>query len=100
FRGFMMKGLTRTLGKTPALWITALIFAGIHLVGILFYFLVYHPIVVLVNLVMLFVPYLAISLMLGLLYRWRNENLIAVVITHGVYNSLTIIFAFLFMVYY
>lgn len=100
FRGFMMKGLTRTLGKNPALWITAVIFAGIHVVGILFYFLIYHPIVVLVNLVMLFVPYLAISLMLGLLYRWRNENLIAVVITHGVYNSLTIIFAFLFMVYY
>lgn len=100
FRGFMMKGLTRTLGKTAALWITALIFAGIHLVGLLFFFLVYHPITILVNFAMLFVPYFAISLMLGLLYRWRDENLIAVVVTHGVYNSLTLIIVFLFMIFY
>ncbi|MFX0186483.1 MAG: CPBP family intramembrane glutamic endopeptidase [Candidatus Hodarchaeota archaeon] len=100
FRGFMMKGLTRTLGKTAALWITALVFAGIHLVGLLFFFLIYPPITILVNFIMLFVPYLAISLMLGLLYRWRDENLIAVIVTHGVYNSLTLIIAFLFLVFY
>ncbi|MHA1485796.1 MAG: hypothetical protein ACTSSC_01325 [Promethearchaeota archaeon] len=30
-----------------------------------------------------------------MLYNWRKENLIAVMITHGVYNAITIIIAFL-----
>ncbi|MFX0138471.1 MAG: hypothetical protein ACFFDN_32815, partial [Candidatus Hodarchaeota archaeon] len=41
-------------------------------------------------------PYLAISLLLGYIFYWRNENLIAVIITHGLYNSLTILIAVFF----
>ena len=98
FRGFMMKGLTRTLGDTWGLILTAFIFAIIHLVGLLIYIL--NPIVFLILFIYMLAPYFAISLMLGLMYRWRGENLIAVTVTHGVYNSITILIAFLFMVFY
>ncbi len=98
FRGFMMKGLTRTLGDTWGLILTAFIFAIIHLVGLLVYIL--NPLVFLILFIYLLAPFFAISLMLGLLYRWREENLVAVTVTHGVYNSLTILIAFLFMVFY
>ncbi|TFG07286.1 MAG: CPBP family intramembrane metalloprotease [Promethearchaeota archaeon] len=98
FRGFMQRGLVRTIGEFWGIIITAFIFAIIHLVALLFYLIT--PVVFFILFVLLFVPYLAISLMLGLLFRWRDENLIAVIITHGVYNSLTLIIAFLFMVFY
>ena len=42
-----------------------------------------------------FFPYFAISLLLGLLYEWRKQNLIAVIITHGFYDALTIIIVFI-----
>ncbi|MBD3255499.1 MAG: CPBP family intramembrane metalloprotease [Candidatus Lokiarchaeota archaeon] len=94
FRGFMMRGLTRTMGDNWGLIITAIIFAVIHLVGLFIY--IFQPFVFFILFLYLFAPYLAISLMLGYLYRWRNENLIAVIVTHGVYNSLTILIAFFF----
>ena len=93
-----MKGLTRTLGDTWGLIVTAFIFAIIHLVGLLLYIL--NPIVFLILFIYILAPYFAISLMLGWLYKWREENLVAVIVTHGVYNSLTILIAFLFMVFY
>lgn len=102
FRGFMQKGLTRKLGQTWGLLITAFIFAIIHLTS-LFLTAVINPMtpfVFFINFVLLFAPYLSISLMLGWLYRWRRENLIANMITHGVYNSLTIIISFLIYVYF
>jgi len=34
--------------------------------------------------------------MLGALYIWRKENLIANIVGHGVYNAVTISIAFLF----
>jgi membrane protease YdiL (CAAX protease family) len=98
FRGFMMKGLTRTLGDTWGLIVTAFIFAIIHLVGLLIY--IFDPIIFWILFFYIFAPYFAISLMLGFLYKWREENLVAVIVTHGVYNSLTILIAFLFMVFY
>lgn len=98
FRGFMQRGLVRTLGDTWGIIITAIFFAGIHLVGLIFYIL--NPIVFIILFIYLFAPYIAISIMLGLLFRWREENLVAVIVTHGVYNSITILIAFLFMVFY
>ena len=98
FRGFMQRGLVRTLGDTWGILITAIIFAAIHLVTLILYIL--DPIVFLILFIYLFAPYIAISLMLGLMFRWRNENLVAVIVTHGVYNSLTLLIAFLYMLFY
>ena len=93
FRGFLQKGLVRSLGNTRGILITALIFSSIHLIGI---FLLPESLTTLIiSLLLNFFPFFAISLLLGLLYYWRKENLIAVMITHGVYNAITIILAFL-----
>ncbi|MFW9900782.1 MAG: type II CAAX prenyl endopeptidase Rce1 family protein [Candidatus Thorarchaeota archaeon] len=94
FRGFMQKGLVRSLGNKTGLIITALIFALIHVLGVVTLFLD-DPLVLLVSFILSFIPYFAISLLLGFIYYWRKENLLAVIITHGVYDALTIIFAFL-----
>jgi len=93
FRGFLQKGLVRNLGNTWGILITALIFSSIHLLGL---FILPGSITsFIVGLLLNFFPFFAISLLLGLLYHWRKENLIAVMITHGVYNAVTIIVAFL-----
>ncbi len=107
FRGFMAKGLIRTLGKKEGTFITALIFALIHLVIYMLYIIIALMIgdggLLFENGIMFllaFPPYLAVSLMLGLLYNWREENLIACIIAHGVYNSLTLLIAYLFIFFY
>ncbi|MFX0082057.1 MAG: CPBP family intramembrane glutamic endopeptidase [Candidatus Hodarchaeota archaeon] len=97
FRGFMQKGLVRSLGNKWGIIITAFIFAMIHLIGILFYALE-SPILFIISFLLSFLPYFAISLMLGVLYHWRNENLIAVVVTHGIYDTVTIILAYMFYI--
>lgn len=91
FRGFLQKGLTRNLGKTGGILLTALIFTSIHIIG---GFLL-PPLELVIYLLLNFFPFFAISLLLGFLYDWRKENLISVMITHGVYNAITIILAFL-----
>ncbi|MFX0104293.1 MAG: CPBP family intramembrane glutamic endopeptidase [Candidatus Hodarchaeota archaeon] len=95
FRGFMQKGLMRSLGNKWGILITAFIFSLIHLLG-LFLMLLETPLVLFISFLLSFIPYFAISLILGLIYYWRNENLIAVIITHGVYNALAIILAYIF----
>ncbi|UCC19067.1 MAG: CPBP family intramembrane metalloprotease [Promethearchaeota archaeon] len=97
FRGFMQKGLMRSLGNKWGIIVSAFIFSMIHLLGIFLMFLD-APLVLLISFILSFIPYFAISMMLGLLYYWRNENLIANIIAHGVYNALAIILAYL--VYY
>ena len=93
FRGFLQKGLVRSLGKSWGIVITALIFSLIHLIAI--FLAPGSPIIFIISFLFNFFPFFAISLLLGLLYNWRKENLIAVMITHGVYNALTIILAFI-----
>lgn len=95
FRGFMQKGLTRSLGNKGGIIVTALIFALIHVFGI-FLTDIEDPLIIFISFLLSFIPYFGISLMLGLIYQWRKENLIAVIITHGVYNALTIILAYVF----
>ena len=95
FRGFLQKGLVRTLGKGWGMLVTALIFTFVHLIGS---FLLYDifSIVFLVSFIISFFPYLAISYLLGFLYQWRKENLIAVMIMHGFYDALTVLMVFIF----
>ncbi|KKN12848.1 hypothetical protein LCGC14_1012330 [marine sediment metagenome] len=93
FRGFMQKGLERSLGSKMGILLTAFLFSMIHVIGILFIDL-NSPLVILISFLLSFFPYFSISILLGLIYHWRKENLIAVVITHGVYDTLTIVLAF------
>ncbi|MFW9946469.1 MAG: type II CAAX prenyl endopeptidase Rce1 family protein [Candidatus Odinarchaeota archaeon] len=95
FRGFMQKGLVRTVGKYGGLIITALIFSSIHLIGI-FQIGNANPIDYLISFLLNFFPYFALSLLLGFLFYWRKENLIAVIIMHGFYNAITIIIAYIY----
>jgi membrane protease YdiL (CAAX protease family) len=92
FRGFMQKGLVRSLGNKRGIIITAFIFSMIHLIGVLI-ITAEKPFIFLLSFITPFLPLFCISLMLGLICYWRNENLIAVVITHGFYNVFTIIYA-------
>lgn len=95
FRGFMQKGLVRSLGKNWGIFITAFTFSMIHLIGI-FLLIPFDSTYFIISFLLSFFPYFAISLMLGVLFYWRKENLIAVMITHGVYDALTIIIAYIF----
>jgi len=95
FRGFMQKGLMRSLGNKWGILITAFIFAMIHVIGVILLVLD-SPLILLISFLLSFIPYFAISLLIGFIYYWRNENLLAVIITHGVYDALTIILAFFF----
>ena len=94
FRGFMQKGLVRTTGKIWGILITAIVFSLIHIITI--FLLAENLAGILVSFILNFFPYLTISLLLGLVYFWRKENLIAVIITHGAYDSILIILGFLF----
>lgn len=93
FRGFMQKGLVKNFGKELGIWITAIIFAFIHVVTV---FLTLSPLSILT----LFPPYLFLSLLLGYLFYWRNSNLIAPIVAHGVYNGITVLIVFIIYKYF
>jgi membrane protease YdiL (CAAX protease family) len=95
FRGFMQRGLVRNYNKRIGIWITAIIFSLIHIVTPLFDIAI-SPLSSIISFIILLIPYLSISLLLGYLFYWRNENLIAPAITHGLYNALTVIMAYIF----
>ncbi len=87
FRGFTQKGMERRLKQKWALIIIALLFTFFHVMPLLMPTELF---------LLLFLPYFVISLMFGVLYIWRKENLIALIIGHGVYNSIAILIPFLF----
>jgi len=94
FRGFMQKGLVRRLGVKWGITITALVFTFIHLISIFLLYPIFSLSFV-VSFFLSFVPYIAISFLLGFLYHQRKENLIAVMVTHGLYDALTILLVFI-----
>ncbi len=94
FRGFMQKGLVRSLGNRWGIIVTALVFSLIHLLGI-FLLALESPYFFIISFLLSFIPYFTISLTLGWLYHWRNENLLAVMITHGIYDVLAIVITYL-----
>ena len=99
FRGFLQKGLMRSsLGAKNGIYINALIFTFIHIYTVFFY-LLQGPRVFIAIFLVYFLPYFVISLMLCYLFYWRKENLIAVIIAHGVYDAITVILAYIFMFY-
>ncbi len=95
FRGFMQKGLVRNIGIKWGIILTAFTFAMVHIFTI-FSYLVVSPLLFLIYFLLLFIPYFAISIMLCLLFHWRNENLIAVMVAHGLYDAIVIILAFIY----
>ncbi len=77
FRGFVQRSFENSLTKPAALVLTAVYFALFHifiyiLQPIIFFFLI--------------VPYLGLSILLGLIRNWRGD-IIATIIMHLVYNS-------------
>jgi len=96
FRGFLQKGLVKNLGVGRGILLNALIFSFIH-VFMVFTYITEEVIVFISYFLAIFIPYFAISLMLSLLFQWRNENLIAVIVAHGLYDALTILLVFWYL---
>ena len=94
FRGFLQKGLMHRIGKRWGIIITAIIFTLFHMINI---FVLYPlgSIYFIASFILSFFPYFAISLLLGYIYYWRKENLIAVIFTHGFYDILLILLTIL-----
>ncbi|OLS15636.1 MAG: hypothetical protein RBG13Loki_0735 [Promethearchaeota archaeon CR_4] len=87
FRGFTQRGLVQNWGKGAGILVTALTFTLFHILP----WLIAPP----ETFIVFFLPYFAISLILGYMREWRKGNLLANIITHGLYNSLVITLAFL-----
>jgi len=88
FRGFVQRCFEAKLKKSAATLLTAIYFSFFHI----FIYLLSPPLFL-----FLFIPYLGISLILGLVRNWRND-LLACAILHIVYNSVqTIILFFIFI---
>jgi membrane protease YdiL (CAAX protease family) len=85
FRGFTQRGLIKSWGKPAGIIITALLFTFAHVTPI---------IDSMQTIALFFLPYFAISLVLGILYQWRKGNLLANIIAHGLYDSLVFTLAF------
>ncbi len=120
FRGYMQKGLVRNVGNKVGISITAGLFALFHVIFYLLAILILSililtlgPLGIISNItdvigsvqtnaeafVLAVFPYLSISFLLGLLFYWRKENLIANTITHGLYNSIIAIVSLIVLVH-
>ncbi len=86
YRGFTQRGLVKKWGKGAGILVTAMLFTLAHIVP---------GLVPIQTFIVFFLPYFAISLLLGYMREWRKGNLLACIIAHGFYNSLILTFAFL-----
>ena len=86
YRGFTQRGLIQSWGKSAGILVTALLFTFAHIIPWI------RP---LETIIVFFLPYFAISLLLGFMREWRKGNLLANIIAHGFYNSLIITLAVL-----
>jgi len=87
FRGFVQRSFENSLSKPAALVFTAVYFSLFHifiyiLQPIIFFFLV--------------IPFLGLSLLLGLIRNWRGD-IIAAIMTHIVYNTTQTVIIFLIL---
>jgi membrane protease YdiL (CAAX protease family) len=88
FRGFVQRSFEAKLKRPAATLLTAIYFSFFHI----FIYILSPPLFL-----FLFIPYLGISLVLGLVRNWRNDILAAAVL-HIVYNTVqTIVLFFIFM---
>ncbi len=87
FRGFVQKSFESKWSRSAATWLTAVYFAMFH---IIVYIL--EPALF----IYLFIPYLGVSLLLGLVRNWRND-LYAAIIAHIIYDitQITILYSIL-----
>jgi membrane protease YdiL (CAAX protease family)/ribosomal protein S27AE len=85
FRGFVQRSFERKLSRPAALFITAVYFSIYHI-----YIYILVPEVFL----FLFVPYLGLSIIMGLIRNWRKD-LFAVTVMHIIYNSLQIVLLYI-----
>ncbi len=76
FRGLLYPAIKQAGFPRLALWVTSLLFAAVH-----------------ANLV-IFLPLLVLALALTLIYEW-TDNLLAPIVTHGVFNALNLVPLFL-----
>ncbi|MGV9171707.1 MAG: type II CAAX prenyl endopeptidase Rce1 family protein [Promethearchaeia archaeon] len=93
--GFEREGLVSNLGKRAGIVLSALISSLFHLTGFLLQ-TNQNPITLVAGFIISFVPYFTISLILGKVFEWRDENLLSVIIIHGFYNSIIFIVLFFF----
>ncbi|GAB4325185.1 MAG: hypothetical protein Kow0069_31080 [Promethearchaeota archaeon] len=85
FRGFTQQGLQHSWGKVAAVVLTALLFTFAHVVPLL---LPWEVVVV------YFLPYFAVSLVLGSLMLARKNDVLACILAHGTYNTLLLVVNF------
>ena len=76
FRGFVQRSFEARMPRAPATYLTAIYFAIIHII----IFILVPPLFI-----FLFIPYIGISILLGLVRNWRND-IFACVALHIVYN--------------
>ncbi len=84
FRGFVQKAFESKWSKSAATWGTAVFFSLFHI-----FVYILEPAIFM----FLFIPYLGISLLLGLLRNWRDD-LYAAVVVHIVYDIVEIVILF------
>ena len=87
FRGFVQRSFENSLSKPAALILTAVYFSLFHI-----FIYILQPIIF----IFLVVPFIGLSILLGLIRNWRGD-IIASIVTHFVYNSTQTILIFLIL---
>ncbi len=85
FRGYTQQGLEARLGERKALFITAVLFTVVHIIGGLI-----QPLISLY----LFMPYFGLSLVFCEMYR-KTKNLNLLIFIHGIYDAMLVVYAYI-----